>query len=141
MKKILIIFLLLFNQLAFSEDLYDFKIINVIDGDTLTIEALYLPKPLKPELKLRIIGVDTPEKGHRAKCDAERTKALEAKAFTQEIIDQGKVKKISLHSWDKYGGRVLGDVLIDGKSLSKLLIQSNYAVKYDGGKKTLWCKK
>lgn len=141
MKKILIIFLLLFNQLAFSEDLYDFKIINVIDGDTLTIEALYLPKPLKPELKLRIIGVDTPEKGHRAKCDAERTKALEAKAFTQEIINQGKVKKIRLHSWDKYGGRVLGDVLIDEKSLSELLIQSNYAVKYDGGKKTLWCKK
>jgi len=139
MKKILIIFLLLFNQLAFSEDLYDFKIINVIDGDTLTIEALYLPKPLKPELKLRIIGVDTPEKGHRAKCDAERTKALEAKAFTQEIIDQGKVKKISLHSWDKYGGRVLGDVIIDGQSLGDLLIQSNFAKSYQGGKKISWC--
>ena len=139
MKKILIIFLLLFNQLAFSEDLYDFKIINVIDGDTLTIEALYLPKPLKPELKLRIIGVDTPEKGHRAKCDAERTKALEAKAFTQEIIDQGKVKKISLHSWDKYVGRVLGDVIIDGQSLGDLLIQSNFAKSYQGGKKISWC--
>ena len=139
MKKLTIIFFLLFNQTVFSDNLYNFKIIDVIDGDTLTIEALYLPKPLKPELKLRLIGVDTPEKGHRAKCDAERTKALEAKAFTQEIIDQGKVKKISLHSWDKYGGRVLGDVIIDGQSLGDLLIQSNFAKSYQGGKKISWC--
>jgi len=139
MKKLTIIFFLLFNQTVFSDNLYNFKIIDVIDGDTLTIEALYLPKPLKPELKLRLIGVDTPEKGHRAQCESEKNQAAKAKEFVEQKINNGMVKKIRLDSWDKYGGRVLGDVIIDGQSLGDLLIQSNFAKSYQGGKKISWC--
>jgi endonuclease YncB( thermonuclease family) len=39
----------------------------------------------------------------------------------------------------KYGGRVLGDVIIDGEPLSKKLIASGYAIPYDGGTKKSWC--
>ncbi len=45
---------------------YDAQIIRVSDGDTIVIAAPFLPAPLKPELAVRIYGVDTPEKGHRA---------------------------------------------------------------------------
>ena len=47
---------------------YDAKIVGVRDGDTVVIAAPFLPAPLKPELAVRVFGVDTPEKGHRALC-------------------------------------------------------------------------
>jgi endonuclease YncB( thermonuclease family) len=44
---------------------YDAQILRVSDGDTIVIAAPFLPQPLKPELAVRIYGVDTPEKGWR----------------------------------------------------------------------------
>ena len=41
---------------------YDTTILRVSDGDTIVISAPYLPAPLKPQLAVRIFGVDTPEK-------------------------------------------------------------------------------
>ena len=46
---------------------YDATILRVIDGDTVAFQASYLPDPLKKELSIRVFGVDTPEKGFRAK--------------------------------------------------------------------------
>jgi endonuclease YncB( thermonuclease family) len=43
-------------------------------------------------------------------------------------------------AWDKYGGRVLGDVIVDGKSLRNLLITQGPAREYYGDKKQSWCK-
>ena len=40
--------------------------------------------------------------------------------------------------WDKYGGRVLGDIIIDGQSLRKLLLDNGFAREYYGTKKELW---
>ena len=40
---------------------YDAQILRVSDGDTIVISAPFLPAPLKPELAVRIYGVDTPE--------------------------------------------------------------------------------
>ena len=59
---------------------YDTQIIRVNDGDTVVIAATYLPKPLKPELAVRVFGVDTPEKGHRAQCAKEAAAAELASA-------------------------------------------------------------
>ena len=50
---------------------YDTQILRVSDGDTIVISARFLPAPLKPELAVRIYGVDTPEKGHRAQCPSQ----------------------------------------------------------------------
>ena len=37
--------------------------------------------------------------------------------------------------------RIVADVYGDGRNLTKLLIRSGHAVKYDGGKKSKdWCK-
>ena len=119
--------------------LYDFKVLRVIDGDTVEIEADFLPPPLKPTLKLRILGVDTPEKKSRAKCTSESRLAEKASMFTQKTISEGLIKKIQIKSWDKYGGRVLGDVIVDGQSLKNLLLSKGLAKPYDGGKKVGWC--
>lgn len=116
-------------------------IIKVIDGDTIKITAPFLPAPLKPQLLLRIYGVDTPEKGHRAKCDLERMKAHKAKQFVVDSIARGTTIEVYLTKWDKYGGRILGDVIIDGKSLKNLLVDNKLAIEYDGDRKVHnWCK-
>lgn len=120
--------------------LYDFPILRVTDGDTVAFSAPFLPAPLKPELKVRIFGVDTPEKGSTAKCPAEVEKGKAASDFTRMQIKNAKVKQVAIMDWDKYGGRVLGDVILDGKSLRRTLIESGYAREYYGGFKSSWCK-
>lgn len=132
--------LFLFTAVAFANP-YDFKVKRVIDGDTVEIETPFLPKELGDHLSVRILGVDTPEKGHRAKCELENTKAVAASLFTNNEVFDAKSVKIIIKGWDKYGGRVLGDVLLDGIPLSTKLIQKGYAVPYSGkGQKKDWCK-
>lgn len=118
---------------------YKATITRVIDGDTVAFQANWLPDPLKKELSLRVYGVDTPEKGFRAKCDKEGQLGAAATQFTTEQVNKAKKKQIVLLGWDKYGGRVLGDLLLDGSSLRFMLIQQGYAREYFGEAKTSWC--
>lgn len=119
----------------------DYPVTRVVDGDTVEFKAPFLIEELGTTLKLRVLGVDTPEKGKAAKCDKEEQMSLRAKLFTEQQISNGKKIQVEIKKWDKYGGRVLGDVLIDGKSLSKMLIDNKYAVAYNGkGAKNDWCK-
>lgn len=118
---------------------YDAKITRVIDGDTVAFEAQWLPEPLKKELSIRVFGVDTPEKSFRAKCPSEDAKGQAATKFTKDAVAAGKKLQVVLMDWDKYGGRVLGDVLIDGQSLRGLLIKNGYAREYYGEAKQSWC--
>ena len=41
--------------------------------------------------------------------------------------------------WDKYGGRILADVYIDGISYKHEIIEAGLAREYYGGKKLGWC--
>lgn len=138
MKKLLLPLLLVSPTI--NAEIYDYKILRVIDGDTVVIEAPYLPKPLKPELHLRILGVDTPEKDTRAKCDFENKLGHDATDFTKNAIDNSISYQIEISNWDKFGGRIDGDIIIDGKKLSQLLIDNKYAKEYHGEKKESWCK-
>lgn len=143
MKKIL--FTLLFvPMLAFAQQqkagvTYNATLTRVIDGDTVAFQALWLPEPLKKELSIRVFGVDTPEKGHRAQCPSEDARGQAATAFTKKMVEQATTRQVVLMSWDKYGGRVLGDVLLNGQSLRSMLIQQGYAREYYGEAKTSWC--
>ena len=119
---------------------YDTTIIRVSDGDTIVISAPYLPAPLKPQLAVRIFGVDTPEKGHRAQCPQEAARGEQASAWTRDLVKSGRQFQVTLYSWDKFGGRVLGDILVDGKSVRQGLIAAGLAREYYGDKKKSWCE-
>ena len=119
---------------------YDAQITRVIDGDTVAFHAPFLPDPLKKELSIRVFGVDTPEKGHRAQCPSEAQRGEAATAFTKNAIAQAAQRQIILMDWDKYGGRVLGDVILNGQSLRGMLIVNGYAREYYGEAKTSWCQ-
>jgi len=140
MKKFLAAVAVVFSlSSAATANPYDFRVIRVLDGDTVEFDAPFLPKELKQVLKLRIEGVDTPEKGRLAKCEKERMLAERATQFTQRTIAGAVKHQIIITGWDKYGGRVLGDVLLNGISLRQLLLEARYAVPYDGRKKISWC--
>jgi len=118
---------------------YDWKVTKVVDGDTVKFEAPWVPDPIKKELSIRVYGVDTPEKGWRGQCDKEKAAGEAASKFTKAMIKKGKSIKIAISDWDKFGGRVLGDVIVDGKSLRKELIANGHAREYYGEKKQSWC--
>ena len=44
-----------------------------------------------------------------------------------------------MYGWDKFGGRVLGDILINGQSLRAALIANSFAREYYGDAKQSWC--
>ena len=143
MKKIFVILTMMpfvvFAQKQMPAAVYDFTITRVVDGDTVIFHAPFLPEPLKKELAIRVYGVDTPEKGYRAKCQKEAQRGDMATAFTKQQISSAKSKQVVLMGWDKYGGRVLGDILLDGRSLRQLLIQNGFAREYYGEAKQSWC--
>ena len=145
MKKLLTI-LLLVPLLAFAQSkqkpgvTYDAVITRVIDGDTVAFQADFLPAPLKKELSIRVYGVDTPEKGFRAQCPSEAQRGEAASAFTKHAVESAQKRQVVLMDWDKYGGRVLGDVILNGQSLRVMLIQNGFAREYYGEAKTSWCQ-
>lgn len=130
MKKLFLILLLL-PCLAFAGD---FK---VIDGDTISIinnkpDLSHLP------LSIRLLNIDTPE--IKGKCDKEKKLALEARKFVHNIVNNPKNKiTYNLVKNDKYGGRVLGYIYVNGEDLSKIMIANKLARSYDGKKKSNWC--
>jgi micrococcal nuclease len=118
---------------------YDTLIIRATDGDTVVIAAPFLPAPLKPELAVRVFGVDTPEKGFRGQCESEKQRGEQASIFTKDVIKGTKKHQVILYGWDKFGGRVLGDIILDGYSLRALLIKNGFAREYYGDAKQSWC--
>ncbi len=144
MKKFLLL-LLVTPILAFAQKqpqgvTYDAKIIRVNDGDTVVISAPFLPAPLKPELAVRIYGVDTPEKGFRAQCPSEDQRGQAATAFTKQAVANTQKHQVVIYGWDKFGGRVLGDMLLNGVSLRAELIRNGFAREYFGDAKQSWCQ-
>ena len=145
MKKIISVLLISFIGLNANAQktpqgvTYDANILRVSDGDTIVIAAPFLPQPLKPELAIRIYGVDTPEKGFRAKCPAEEAKGQAASKFTKDAVAAAQKRQVTLYAWDKFGGRVLGDILLNGQSLRAMLIQNGFAREYFGEAKQSWC--
>lgn len=144
MKKFLLLLAILpifaFAQKEKHGVTYDVVLTRVIDGDTVAFQANWLPEPLKKELSIRVFGVDTPEKSFRAKCPSEAARGEAATAFTKQMINASTKRQIVMMDWDKYGGRVLGDVLLDGKSLRQQLIANGFAREYYGEAKTSWCE-
>ena len=146
MNKLLGVFLMIICFNAISADkalehskLYDWKIEKVLDGDTIKFKVDFLPVEIKPFISIRINGVDTPEKKPRNKCDKEDELAQKASKFTKDAVSNARSVRVTISGWDKYGGRILGDVILDGKNLSSMLINSGFAREYHGEAKQSWC--
>jgi len=112
------------------------KVISVYDGDTFRVDIDSLPPIVGKNIPIRLNGVDTPE--IRGKCQYEKDLALIARDFVRNKLANAKEIKLTKLQRGKYF-RVVADVMIDGVSLDKELLENKLAYKYTGGKKSSWC--
>lgn len=116
------------------------KVAYVKDGDTFEIAAEWSPYDLK--WSVRVLGIDTPEKGYRAKCEREKRMSAKATALTERLIQEsGNNVRLERVKHDKYGGRINASVVLaDGSRLEDHLVQAGLAKLYNGGgPKPSWC--
>jgi endonuclease YncB( thermonuclease family) len=112
------------------------EITSVYDADTFRVNIANWPAIAGERIPIRVRGVDAPE--IRARCDAEKYAAREAKQFTVAALRGAQV--VELHNMDrgKYF-RILADVYVDGQNLAELLIAAGHGRPYQGGKREGWC--
>ena len=120
----------------FIPDISGGKVVRVYDGDTITI-ATRVCLEGNTSIKLyrfnvRLRGINTPEIS--SKYPAEKLLAIEARDALRNIV-MGKLVTLEGISYDKYG-RILADVKTrDGLNIGQWMIENQYAISYDGGKK------
>lgn len=114
------------------------KVLKVYDGDTIWIAIKLKGKVYR--LKVRLLGIDTPEmKPPKSQKNREKEirEAKKAKDFLENLV-LNKVITIECGDWDKYG-RLLGTLYKNkfcGKiNINKLLLSEGLAKEYYGGTK------
>jgi len=112
------------------------KVISVYDGDTFRVDIDSLPPIVGKNIAIRLNGVDTPE--IRGKCQYEKDLAIKARDFVRNKLANAKEIKLTKLQRGKYF-RVVANVIVDGVSLEKELLENKLAYKYTGGKKSSWC--
>tara|TARA_Y100000389_G_scaffold202909_1_gene249705 strand:- start:521 stop:967 length:447 start_codon:yes stop_codon:yes gene_type:complete len=112
--------------------LYKCVIQRIVDGDTVDIDidlgfGIWLRKE-----RVRVAGIDTPEKRTRDKI--EKMFGLAATAKAHKLIPEGSECIVRTRR-DKAGkyGRTMGDfVMTDGRLYTEVMIETHHAVPYEG---------
>ena len=115
------------------------RIISIIDGDTIKVRA-YIWIDQFIEIKVRLLGVDTPET-YRPRCSKERQRGKAAAAFLGRLLDDSSTQ-VWLHDVraGKYNGRVLARVTtLTGVDIAQALIKNRHGRPYTGRKRLSWC--
>ena len=108
---------------------YPAKVLNVHDGDTITLDIDLGYDHLiagqdwdgKTRLSCRVFGINAPELSTQAGKDA--------LAYAQTLLNVGDRCKVTSHGWDKYGGRFDGEItLADGRDFGTVMIATGHAV-------------
>jgi endonuclease YncB( thermonuclease family) len=111
-------------------------VVKVRDGDTIEVEAHIWPQQFV-RVAVRLRGIDAPEL--KARCDAEKTAALAAKARLTVLLAPGGVTLTKI-SGDKYFGRVLAEIsAADGADIAATLLREGLVVPYRGAARRDWC--
>ena len=113
---------------------YACEVERVVDGDTVDV-VLNLGFDIMYKSRVRLYGIDTPES--RTRNLDEKARGKMAGAFLKEAIDNGTKVVIQTKLKDSRGkfGRVLGDVVVDGKNINQSMIENYHAAAYFGQNK------
>ena len=111
---------------------YNCKVKRVVDGDTVDV-VIDLGFDIHFATRVRLYGMDTPESRTRNK--DEKVRGYMSKDFLEEWMEKDDV--IIRTRRDKKGkfGRVLGEMLVRGENINKLMIKECLAVEYYGQSK------
>ena len=111
---------------------YGCKVKRVVDGDTVDV-VIDLGFDIHFATRVRLYGMDTPESRTRNK--DEKVRGYMSKDFLEEWMEKDDV--IIRTRRDKKGkfGRVLGEMIVRGENINKLMIKECLAVEYYGQSK------
>ena len=112
-------------------------VISVYDGDTFRADIDDCDIPVFCDsIPIRLSGIDCPEK--RGTKGYEKELALKAQKLTASYLTSAKSVHLRSVKRGKYF-RLISDVIVDGKSLSSILLKSGFAKPYNGrGKRPTW---
>ncbi len=100
-----------------------FKVTRVSDGDTVKAKGHDI------EIKVRLVGIDTPETGKK-KRDPGQPYSQKAKKHLGDLI-LNKIVDIKGYGLDRYG-RVLGVIHLDGRNINLEMVKAGLAEVYRG---------
>jgi len=94
----------------------------VHDGDTINIR-LDLGFDLTVYTRVRVFGINSPELSNAA--------GVVARDYARTLLPVGAAVLVVSHGWDKYGGRIDGDVtLADGRDFAQAMVETGHATPY-----------
>jgi len=113
---------------------YKAKVVKVIDGDTIDVDIDLGFDIIMSKQRIRLFGIDTPES--RTSDKEEKFYGNISKNFLKDHCKKGSYITLRTHL-DKKGkfGRILGEIIVDGKSLNNIMIEEYLAVEYHGQSK------
>lgn len=136
---IIFLILILLASPAHAQEFYVYKPVKITDGDTIKLDvSKESPMIKKLGLSVRIKGIDTPEKAPRAKCDKENALGQQATKFTTDLVGNKELLLSQVEN-DKYGGRIVANVKVEGVDIAQELLKRGLAKVYNGEKKKSWC--
>lgn len=106
---------------------FNAKVYNVVDGDTIDVE-LDLGFRLSIKQRLRLNGIDTPERGQPGFNEAKE--ALAKYILNKDVL-------VTTYKTSKYG-YYLADIEFDNQKINNLMVEEGYAKRYFGGTKESW---
>lgn len=110
------IFFLFFTTIAICQTWVTGKVIRIADGDTIT-----LLDENKQQLKIRLYGIDCPER--------RQDYGMIARQFTADRCFR-QVIRVEIKQADRYGRKVGIVILPNGKNLNKELLKAGLAWHY-----------
>ena len=124
-------------KVPFQDKIIFARIEEIYDGDTVKIIVLFGDTPVR--FSLRIIGIDTPEIMHaEGRLPEEHAAAVKVRDYMRSLFPKN-IAKICIRDWDKYGGRVLGELFLETReNVAEILIHGGWARPYHGERKKPW---
>lgn len=107
---------------------YRARVVEVHDGDTVTLDidlgfAVQIAgKSFKnnTNLSCRIFGINAPE--------LSTPQGIQARDFARTLLPQGELVTVLSHSWDKYGGRFDGQIILpDERDFGETMVSAGFA--------------
>jgi len=129
---------------------YNMLILKVVDGDTVYGYIDTSDPMIAVRAKLRLSGIDAPERKGRAKCVAEAQKGDAARDYLTEMLSTaiGKRSRLLARACHvrrgKYASRRLGRLEVRLRNgwvnMNDLLLAKGHAIPYQGGRRgRTWC--
>lgn len=114
--------------------MYEYRIhevLRVVDGDTIDV-AVDLGFDVLKKVRIRLSGIDCPETKNMKEYEGTCLKQIgdDATAFVEQRLSLCNELIFNSLEFDGKYGRSVGDIMMDGISLSKTLIGCDLAIPY-----------